>query len=399
MGKTNEILIVGAGIFGLSSAIALAQRKYKVTILNPDTIPHHMAASTDISKVVRMAYGSDEDYTEMAEICIEKWKNWNDLFDQKLFFQVGFLLLCKHDLDHPSQSFERESFHALTSRGHSIELLDQKDIQNRFPAVNHLMYEAATFNPIAGYVHSSQVIRALAAYAKKLGVDIHCQTVKKIKINKGKVNGVTTIEGKVFHSDSIIIAAGAYTPFLVPGLLPNMRITGHPIFWLRLEDNHKFIPPALSVFGADISNTGWYGFPYNELGIIKLGKHSAGTVLHPVTDDRYVLPAEVEEMRNFLMMTFPDLSHAPLVYTRKCLYTDTLDGHFWIDHHPEIKGLMVSTGGSGHAMKMGPILGEITADVFENKPNKFSDKFKWRQLYEKTRNAEKARNTGQIPVK
>lgn len=63
-------------------------------------------------------------------------------------------------------------------------------------------------------------------------------------------------------------------------------------------------------------------------------------------------------MRAFVQMTFPALVNAPLVFTRRCLYTDTLDGHFWIDNHPEIKGLSVGSGGSGHGMKMAPLLGE-----------------------------------------
>ena len=68
MTTTYDFLIVGAGIFGLSAAIELRKRNYRVGILNPDTIPHHLAASTDISKAVRLEYGSDREYFEMTEI-------------------------------------------------------------------------------------------------------------------------------------------------------------------------------------------------------------------------------------------------------------------------------------------------------------------------------------------
>ena len=96
-------------------------------------------------------------------------------------------------------------------------------------------------------------------------------------------------------------------------------------------------------------------------------------------------------MRNFLATTFPSLVDAPLVFTRRCLYTDTLDGHFWIDHHPEIKGLSVSSGGSGHGLKMAPLLGEITADMIEGKTHQFSKRFRWRHLTPETLQGEKAR--------
>jgi len=57
-----------------------------------------------------------------------------------------------------------------------------------------------------------------------------------------------------------------------------------------------------------------------------------------------------------------------------------MDGHFWIDRHPEIRGLSVSSGGSGHGMKMGPVIGEMTADVAEGKKHQYSDRYDWRHI-------------------
>ena len=65
--QSCDIVIVGAGVFGLSAAIELKTRQpaAKITVLDPGPVPHRHAASTDISKVIRMDYGSDELYTEM----------------------------------------------------------------------------------------------------------------------------------------------------------------------------------------------------------------------------------------------------------------------------------------------------------------------------------------------
>lgn len=57
-----DFLIVGGGIFGITAAVELSKRKYKVGLINPDTIPHHLAASTDVTKAVCMEYGSDREY-------------------------------------------------------------------------------------------------------------------------------------------------------------------------------------------------------------------------------------------------------------------------------------------------------------------------------------------------
>jgi glycine/D-amino acid oxidase-like deaminating enzyme len=65
--ESFDIIIIGAGIFGVTAAIELKQRQPSANILlvDPGPLPHRNAASTDISKIIRMDYGSDELYTEM----------------------------------------------------------------------------------------------------------------------------------------------------------------------------------------------------------------------------------------------------------------------------------------------------------------------------------------------
>ena len=391
--KKYDVLVVGGGIYGITTAVALAQRKYNVGLINPDTIPHHLAASTDVTKAVRMEYGSDREYFRMVEIAIEKWLEWNDLFNEKLYHEVGFLMLCKDKIESDKHTFEKHSYKNLLDAGYSPDRLDVEGIKTRFPAVNTSEYIDASFNPKAGYVESGLAVQKLADYARSLGVTIHeGRTANGFEITNGVLQAVKTKEGETFQCGHAVVAAGAHTPLLLPELQPFMKTTGHPVFWLRPGDYTNFVPPKFSVFTADISNSGWYGFPFlHKQGVVKIAKHSNGTPVHPDKDDRQITDAEVTDMRSFVKMTFPELSQAPLVYTRRCLYIDTLDGHFWIDNHPEIKGLSVSTGGSGHGLKMGPLLGEMTADIVEGKSHEFSKRHRWRNLSSTTHQVEEAR--------
>ena len=388
-----DFISVGGGIFGLTSAITLNKRGYSVGLLNPNTIPHHLAASTDISKLVRMEYGSDKEYFQMAKICIEKWHEWNDLFNEELYQEIGFLMLSKENIDTKKNSYERDSIHNLIDAGYSPHRMDAKTIKEKFPAINTNTYIDGSFNPKAGHVASGRVIECLANYARSLGVHIHeRQTAFRFNIEKGQLNAVETKEGQTFKCGHLIVAAGAHTPFLLPELTPHMRSTGHPVFWLKPTNQKLFSPPLLPNFTADISDTGWYGFAYNpKHGVVKLGKHTDGLHIDPNGARQEITKNEIQDLREFLKVTFPDLEKAPLVYTRRCLYTDTHDGHFWIDNHPEIKGLSVSSGGSGHGFKMGPILGEMTADVAEGKTHQFSKRYRWRNLTSFTKHAEEAR--------
>ncbi|MHC4846807.1 MAG: NAD(P)/FAD-dependent oxidoreductase, partial [Planctomycetota bacterium] len=68
---------------------------------------------------------------------------------------------------------------------------------------------------------------------------------------------------------------------------------------------------------------------------------------------------------------------AELIGTRLCLYCDTADDRFWIDHDPEREGLVVAAGGSGHAFKFAPVLGELIADVVERRPNERAATMRW----------------------
>ncbi|MEK6154677.1 FAD-dependent oxidoreductase [Flavobacteriaceae bacterium 3-367] len=391
--KKYDVLVVGGGIYGITAAVELAQRRYSVGLINPDTIPHHLAASTDVTKAVRMEYGSDREYFQMVELAIGKWLEWNDLFREKLYHEVGFLMLCKDKIESDRHTFEKHSYKNLLEAGYAPDRLDADGIKRRFPAVNTAEYIDASFNAKAGYVESGLAVQKLAEYARTLGVAIHeGQTAESLLVTKGVLQGVKTKEGETFQCGHALLAAGVHTPLLLPELQPYMRTTGHPVFWLRPKDITNFVPPKFSVFTADISNSGWYGFPFlHKQGIVKIAKHSNGKGIHPDDDDRQITDVEVADMRSFVKMTFPELIDAPLVYTRRCLYIDTLDGHFWIDNHPEITGLSISTGGSGHGLKMGPLLGPMAADVIEGRSHQFSKRHRWRHLTGTTDQVEEAR--------
>src|SRR5438445_4370741 len=86
----DRVLFAGAGVFGVTAAIELRKRGHPVMLVDPGPLPHPLAASTDISKVVRLEYGADEPYTALAERAIEGWRRWNrDL--GPLYHETGLL--------------------------------------------------------------------------------------------------------------------------------------------------------------------------------------------------------------------------------------------------------------------------------------------------------------------
>ena len=143
-----------------------------------------------------------------------------------------------------------------------------------------------------------------------------------------------------------------------------MWTTAQPVIHVGVGPDDRWRAPRFPVWAADIARTGWYGFPALSSGAMKIGHHGSGRRVEPDTP-RHVLPAEETRVRAFLGDNLPPLADAPIVHRRLCLYCDTFDGDFWIDHDPERPGLVVAAGDSGHGFKFAPIIGGLIADVVE----------------------------------
>ena len=393
MSSSSDFLVVGAGIFGVTTALTLRGRGYRVTLIDPGPLPYPLAASTDVSKVVRMEYGSNRQYMRMVIRAIEGFHRWNERFGEKLYHETGVLMAVKGPMS--DSEFLETSYRVLLEEGQKPERLSGDEIRRRFPAWSTGVYVDGFYHARGGYAESGRVVGKLAEWAADAGVAVRPgQTADKLILNGNRVQGVRTREGRTFAADHTVLAAGSWTPWLLPELQQVMNATGHPIFHLKPTDGALFTPPNFVVFMADSSRTGWYGFPLLREGIVKVSRHAVGVQLHPEHDERVLYDEDFAQLRIFLEATFPALLDAEITYTRRCLYNDTLDENFWIDHHPQMKGLSVATGGSGHGFKFGPVLGELIADVVEGKPNDWAQAFRWRALDPATRGGEASRFHG-----
>ena len=383
-----EVIILGAGIFGLSSAIHLNQLGYSVTILDQGDIPYPLSASDDISKAVRVEYGSDELYFRMAEDSIEMWKEWNEILGESIYHEVGYTMLSPQAISKDSQPYEHDSLSLLRKHGYEIESLNRDEIVSRFPAFRKDAFAQAIYNPKGGYVESGKAIQLLSAhFSSEINVRSHSQVTSLI-VAHDKVMGVELHDGERIHADLVVVAAGAYSASLVPELQNKYRVSGHPLFWFKPDDIESYAAPHLSVYAADISHSGWYGFPYHPAAqVVKIGWHATGTSHDPHDPVREVTGRENEKLTDFIQRTFHDLSMDDLIHAKKCLYTDTHDGDYLICLHPGLENCIIATGGSGHGMKLGPMIGRVVCDVLLSIDNDYTQRFAWREMGEQSREA------------
>lgn len=386
----SSVVIVGAGVFGVTAALELRRRGRRVVLLDEGPVPHPLAASTDISKAVRLDYGTDEDYTALMEDALDGWTRWNTEWPEPLFHPTGVLFLRRTAIG--PGLFEGESFRLLLARGHHPRKLARAEIERLYPAWRDGALGHGYFNPEGGYAESGRVVAWLVERARKEGVEVRERCVLESLLEAGsRVSGVIAADGARVEGDEVVVCAGAWTPHVLPWLAGSMRSNGMPVFHLRPDDPGPFRPERFPVFCADITTTGYYGFPLGREGVVKIANHGPGRSMRPDSPARVVTEEETNALRAFLAESLPALADAPIVGTRVCLYCDTWDGHLWIARDPEREGLTVAAGDSGHAFKFAPVLGGIIADAVEGRSNPILPKFRWRPESRPDRSAEAAR--------
>lgn len=148
-------------------------------------------------------------------------------------------------------------------------------------------------------------------------------------------------------------------------------------------------------------STGYFIIPPSN-NILKVARHAYGyinptqipnpdsnsptrenvTVSIPETkrdDPGQSIPPEAEaSLREALETMIPSLAGRPFSYSRLCWYTDTPTGDFLISYHPSFQNLFVASGGSGHAFKFLPVLGDKILDVVEKRETEeMKEKWGW----------------------
>jgi len=378
----RTIVVVGGGIFGISAALELRLRGHTVTLIDPGPIPHPSASSTDVSKMVRMDYGADVFYHELAEAALDGWVSWNASLSTPLYHETGFLVLSIGPME--PGSFEHESWRVLRERGYEAVRIDARGLREAYPAWSTGRYGDGYVSPRGGWAESAATVAWLAARCREAGVRLERGVVAALSADGSRVSGIRTEEGVGYPAELVVVCAGAWTPALLPWLRDTLVATGQPVLHFRAPEPERYRGPAFLPFAADIARTGWYGFPALSDGRVKIAHHGLGRRVDPERPPD-VGDEHVERTRAFLADALPGLARAPLVARRTCLYCDTLDGDLWIDHDPQREGLVVAAGGSGHAFKFAPVLGALIADVAEHRPNRWAARFRWRAREEEVR--------------
>lgn len=341
---THDVIVLGLGAMGSAAAAHLARRGQRVLGFEQFGPAHDRGSSHGESRAIRQSYFEDPAYVPLL---LRAYELWDDLGGDLLTLTGGLYI------GRPGSPAVDGARKAADEHDLPYELLDAADIRRRFPAFTPADHEVALYEQRAGWVKPEAAVTAHLERATAAGADLRFDTPVRAWTATDTGVQVTTADGVCHHADRLVVAAGAWTPGLIPGL--PLTVTRQVLAWFT--PNHD---PQLPVYFHDRDDgSQLYGFPKLH-GTTKLAFFYGGSETTPDTIDRTVTDAEVDHLRHAAEQIVPGVA-GTRARTATCLYTLTPDHHFILDRPRE--NVLVLSPCSGHGFKFAPVIGEIAADL------------------------------------
>ena len=175
-----------------------------------------------------------------------------------------------------------------------------------------------------------------------------------------------------YYSRKLIITAGAWAGKIITQLKTALKVTRQVVLWVKPGNANDFTPANFPCWLiADHQRDGaLYGFPYlpkekyGKPGGLKIAWHFPGDETDPDAVNRQVKPAETDRLILDIAKYIPAVRKSTIVAAKTCLYTNSEDENFIIDHLPGHDGdITIACGFSGHGFKFVPVIGEVLADL------------------------------------
>ena len=412
-----SVLIVGAGIFGTSTAYHLAQSyndPSRITVIDRTPSPPDPAASTDINKIIRADYSSPF-YCNLAYEALHAWAVWPEL--KPFYHRTGWIMLDEEgsDLSERIRKVFRERGHDPTEDV-ALDQLNQR-WKGIMKCTETKGFRDAYWNPEAGWCDAAAATASLMKAAMKYGVKYVTGDVAELVLEGGKVKNVRTTRGEHHSADKIVLATGAWTSSMLSPLEDALNMPESE----RVERQAQ----AAGVAVAHYKMSSAQMEQLSEMPVIVYGVHgevipppsnqllkftnsttftntvttkSGHKISAPPDQDQHIvldrLNQETEtEMVSKVMPNFTRGKQAE--YWRLCwdARTPTQDWLLSRHPHPELSNLYLAIGGSFHSYKFLPTAGRYMVNVLSGKGNGpimdkawgwKKDTAGWRGAHEKT---------------
>jgi FAD-dependent oxidoreductase domain-containing protein 1 len=346
--NTYDIIIVGGGIMGSATAYYLmkADQTLKVAVVERDAV--YTQASTTLSMSnVRIQFSLKENvhislYTKQVLKRFEEDMAVEDQEPKIYYRQEGNLFL----VDAEEETAARRAFEMQKDLGCQVQWWSPHTIKQHYPLYEPEKFIGGTFSPDDGYIDAYAVLMGYKAKARSLGATYIQDEVVKIKKTQKRVTGV-----ELTANGSLNATAGVELP-----VVPIKR----QVFALDTA-----VKPA-DPLPLTVLPSGLY-FRSETGGLILLGKS--------LEDDPVGFNFSWDDKR-FVELLWPELAEFVPAFDRLKLVrgwaglyaVNTLDGNAILGQWPELTGLYLANGFSGHGLQQGPAVGRYLSELIIGQP-------------------------------
>ncbi|MBA2311485.1 MAG: FAD-dependent oxidoreductase [Actinobacteria bacterium] len=336
-----EVIVVGAGVMGSSTARWLARQGHSVLLLEQFQLGHARGSSHGATRIFRLSY-PEAGYISMAQESLEMWMALESESGEKLLTQTGGLDL--------GPGIEANAA-ALETCGARYKMLDSREAARRFPMVVLRPDENALFQPDGGVVAADRASAAFVRLVEAAGGQVRSRA--RASALEPCAEGVKVdVDGDRLSCGRCVVTAGAWAKDLLAdtGITLDVRPTRETIAYF---DYAGPIPPTFVEWGEPAA----YSLPSPGRGL-KAGHHIAGPTTDP-DDEGVVDQSSVRRLSQWVAERCPGADPTPQ-FSETCIYTNAPEERFVLERHGNI---VVGSPCSGHGFKFAPLIGKRLADL------------------------------------
>ena len=362
-----QTIVVGVGGMGSATCYQLARRGQRVLGLERFDIPHAKGSSHGVTRIIRLPYYEHPSYVPLLKRAYELWHELEQRVEEKLLYMTGSI-----DAGRAESWVFQGALQAALEHHLPHEVLSSEQITKRFPGYQFPSDVMGVYQPQGGFLLPERCVVSYVNAAVALRADIHGreQVLAYTSTPSGGVR--VTTDRATYEAESLILTAGAWNAHLLPFLKPLAVPERQVLAWFQPQRPEYFAVERFPVFNVIVPEGRFYGFPVFGIPGFKLGKYhhlqemgDPDTLLtEPTREDEELLHA-------FASRYFP-LGSGPTMSLATCMFTNTPDGHFIIDLHPQYPQISFASACSGHGFKFVSVVGEMMADLAEHRKSRYN---------------------------
>ncbi|MDJ0946969.1 MAG: FAD-dependent oxidoreductase [Kiloniellales bacterium] len=348
-----KVVIVGAGVVGLSTAWALTRLGHEAVVYDQGLIPNPRAASFDQHRMIRLLYPGNPGYARMVLEAFEAWERlWADL-GARHFFDTGVLALGGMGGDLANGARE-----VLNEMGQAYEILDRQQIETLCPYF--ALPESAWGLMVrpSGPLFADRIVTGLAAHLESRGVVLN---EERRVVALDPMAGEIELEGGGRDGgDAVVVCVGAWIGKLLPHYAGGLVAQRQAVCYLEPPQRY-----ATAWRDGPACDLGAEDAPYILPPVDGTGlKFGLGPHLRPGDPDASREP-EAGEPEGLFAQLAPFLKEPEdyrIKEARICYYTTASTPRSDDSFLAERQGrCIVISNCSGHMFKFGAVLGEQLA--------------------------------------